>query len=258
MSRVRWIGLLAAASVAIASAFASSGLGQTVRVGNLEISIEGAVSPRKLPANAPAPIALELNGAIRTVDGAHPPALKTLTLRFDRHGHLDTRGLPTCTVGQVQDTLTARAKSVCGDALVGTGSASADIALPEQRPFGASGPLLIFNGKPKGGKTVLILHVHAHVPAPTTFVTTAVIERSRGTYGTTALVRIPTIVSGQGSLTGFRARIRRTWSLRGERKSLLLASCPGGSLRAQGTFDFVTGETVAGSVTTSCTTERAR
>ena len=61
---------------------------------------------------------------------------------------------------------------------------TAEIAFPEQAPFSASGPLLIFNGAPKGGKQVLIFHVHANVPAPTTFVTTAVISKQGGRFGT--------------------------------------------------------------------------
>src|SRR3954471_11693150 len=110
--------LLTAALIATASA-------QTVRVGNLVITINGGVTPKKLPKATPAPIKLRVNGSLATADGTHPPALKTLFLQFDRHGQLNTKGLATCTTGKLQSTLTAQAKSACGDALVGQGRVTA-------------------------------------------------------------------------------------------------------------------------------------
>lgn len=225
----------------------------TVKINGLVFTVDGGVTPKKLPRKGEAPISLTVDGTIQREDGTHPPALNTLLLEFDRHGRLDTNGLPTCTVGKLQNTLTAQAKSVCGKALVGTGRVSADIALPEQEPFGASGPLLIFNGKPKGGHQVLIFHVHAHVPAPTTFVTTAVISKGIGKYGTAALVQIPSIVHGQGSLTAFKATLHKTWTYKGKKQSLLYASCSSGSLYARGEFAFADGTTGSGSVVRPCT-----
>jgi hypothetical protein len=227
--------------------------GEIVREGNLIVSIDGGITPTKLPRKTPAPITLKLKGSVKSADGTHVPALKTLSLQFDKAGHIYTLGLATCTTGQLQSTLTAQAKQACGDALVGSGKVSAEIALPEQAPFTASGPLLIFNGAPKGGKPVLIFHVHANVPAPTTFVTTAVISPAHGKYGTSTLVDIPTIVGGQGSLTSFEAKIGKTWTYKGEKKSLLLASCPTGQLIAHGEFAFADGTKLSGNVARPCT-----
>ncbi|HEV2857834.1 MAG TPA: hypothetical protein VGW80_05450 [Solirubrobacterales bacterium] len=225
----------------------------TVKINGLVFTVDGGVTPKKLPRKGEAPISLQVSGTITKEDGTHPPALKTLLLEFDRHGRLNTKGLPTCTVSKLQNTLTAQARSVCGKALVGSGRVSADIALPEQAPFGASGPLLIFNGAPKGGHQVLIFHVHAHVPAPTTFVTTAVISKGKGKYGTAALVQIPSIVHGQGSLTAFQATLHKTWTYKGKKQSLLLASCPTGSLYARGEFAFADGTKGSGTVVRPCT-----
>ena len=120
--------------VALCAALISSAAADTVRVGNLIITVDGQISPKKLPKKTPAPITLKLSGSIATNDSTHPPALKTLTLEFDKHGELNTKGLPTCTVGKLQSTLTAQAKQICGDALVGTGTVSAEIAFPNRRP----------------------------------------------------------------------------------------------------------------------------
>ena len=240
------VALLLAALIANANA-------DTVRIGNLVITIDGQISPKKLSKTVPTPISLELKGSLSTNDGTHPPALKTLDLEFDKHGQLNTKGLATCTTGKLQSTLTAQAEAACSDALVGKGKVSAEIAFPEQAPFNASGPLLIFNGAPKGGKQVLIFHVYAHVPAPTTFVTTAVISKQGGKYGTEAQVAIPTIVSGQGSLTSFQAKIQKTWTAKGKKQNLLLATCPTGTLYAHGEFAFADGTKASGDVVRPCT-----
>jgi hypothetical protein len=245
--------LLLAALCAAALALSTSALGQTVRAGNLIVTIEGGISPKKLPKKTPAPISLSVSGSMKTADASHPPALESLHLEFDRHGELNTKGLATCTTRKLQSTLTATAERVCKDALVGTGEAQAEIAFPEQPPFSASGKLLIFNGAPKGGKQVLILHVYAHVPAPTTFVTTAVISKQSGKYGTVADVKIPTITAGQGSLTAFKATIHKTFPYKGKKQSVLLATCPTGHLYAHGEFLFKDGEKLSGGVTRSCT-----
>ena len=249
-------------NTALATALALSLLGtlllanlagaDVVKIGNLTITIDGQITPKKLSKTTPTPIALDLSGSIATSDGSHPPVLKTVDLEFDKNGQLNTKGLATCTTAKLQSTLTAQAKSACKDSLVGEGKVSAEIAFPEQAPFNASGPLLIFNGAPKGGKQVLIFHVYAHVPAPTTFVTTAVISKQGGKYGTRAEVAIPTIVSGQGSLTSFKVHIQKTFTYKGKKESVLLATCPSGSLYAHGSFAFSDGTKASGDVVRPC------
>ena len=58
------------------------------------------------------------------------PALKTLTLEFDKPGAIDTKGFATCTVQKLESTLTAQANAKYGKALIGEGEASAEIAFP--------------------------------------------------------------------------------------------------------------------------------
>ena len=247
--------LALAAALAALGALALSQLAgaEVVKFGDIVVSIDGNFSPKKLPRTKPAPITLKLKGSMATDDGTHVPALKTIYLEFDRHGHLNTTGLASCPPAKVQSTLTAQAKAACRSALVGTGRVTAEIALPEQAPFSASGPLLIFNGPPKGGKQVLVFHVYANVPAPTTVVTTALIGKGHGPYGTSATVQVPSITSGQGSLTSFEAKLAKTWSYKGKKQNLLLASCPSGKLQARGDFTFVGGDKLSGKVLKSCT-----
>ena len=76
--------------------------------------------------------------------------------------------------------------------------------------------MVIFNGPPKNGHPVFIFHVYAHVPAPTTFITTAEISKSSGLYGTSVYIKIPTIVAGQGSLSFAELSIHKKWAQQGQ------------------------------------------
>jgi hypothetical protein len=243
---------IAALITLIALTGTATALAATVQAGKIIIEIEGGITPTKLSKKTPTPITLKVNGAVKTTDGSHVPALKTLDLEFDKHGMINTKGLATCSPSKLQATTTAAALKACGKELVGKGSVTAEIQLPEEAPFSAGGPLLIFNGPPQGGKPVLVMQVYAHVPAATTFVTEGVIGKAHGIYGTSTLIQIPTIVAGQGSLTSFSATLHKTWTYKGKKQSLLYATCPDGHLSAHGAFSFVEGTSIAGNIVKPC------
>ena len=175
--RLTWMVIACAGIAALVAGGVASA--EIVRLGNIELTVDGSFKPTKLPKHKLAPITLKVSSDIKTLDGTQPPVLNSLLLEFDKNGTLNTKGLPTCKSSQLENTLTAEAKRKCKDALVGKGSAKARIDFPDQDPFDAPGPLLAFNGKPKGGKPVLLLHVFAHVPAPTTFVVPATISNDQ-------------------------------------------------------------------------------
>jgi hypothetical protein len=244
--------VLCAIATAAAWMLGSSALGQTVKAGNLVVTVDGGFAPKKLPRTTPAPISLNAETTLAAADGSHPPAAKTLSLEFDKHASINTRGLPTCSVARLANTLTAQAKGICRSSLVGEGEAGAQIAFPEQEPFFAKGKMLVFNGQPKGGNQLLIFHVYARVPAPTTFVTTALITKASGVYGTKTTIKIPTIVAGQGSLTFAKIRIKHDWTYKGRREHLLLATCPTGRFFTRGDLSFADGTRMRGKVLRSC------
>lgn len=250
-NRIRTLAI-AAAALAVMAAVVGSAAGITIKEGNLEATFDGKFSPTAFPKKDKAPLTLELKGDLKTIDGTHIPAVKTISLDFDKAGELFTKGLPTCKSGELESTLTATAKKNCGDALVGTGKVAAKIQFPEQPPFGASGPLLIFNAS-KGNKQALLLHVHAKVPAPTTFVVPVAIKKTGGKYGTNAFIKVPTITSGQGSVTSFKASIAKKWSDSSGKHSLLNASCPTGTLFVEGEFLFAEGTKMSGVFSKPCT-----
>ena len=71
----------------------SSASGQTVRAGNLVVTVEGGFTPHKLPKADPASITLSARSTIATADGTHLPALDFLNLEFDKHTGVYTKGL---------------------------------------------------------------------------------------------------------------------------------------------------------------------
>ena len=65
-----------------------------LRAGPIEVVGEGGFTPTTLPKHETAPITLHGEGQIGTTDGSLPPILKTLTVWFDKHGAVVTKGLP--------------------------------------------------------------------------------------------------------------------------------------------------------------------
>jgi len=253
-ARRRWlISLLAVLAIVGGVAATALARPQVVKVGNLIITVGGGVFPSRLPADSYAPIGLRAEARLATADGSHLPAARHLIVEFDKSGYLNTTGLPHCAVGKLKNTLTNEAKRICARSLIGFGRAGAEIEFPEQPPFFASGQMLIFNGPPQGGRPVLIFHVYAHVPAPTTFVTTATVGKASGAYGTRVEVSIPAIVAGQGSLTFARLVMKKDWKAGGRTQNLLLAKCPNGRFLTRGKMTFSDNTVLSGKVIRSCT-----
>ncbi len=161
---------------------------------------------------------------------------------FDRTIRVDARGLPTCSLGRLTARPTAAAKSACRGSIVGSGEGKVEVAFPEQRPFGARGPIVLFNGGVRGRTTRLLIHTYVAVPAPTAVVARVKLTRiHRGHFGIHAVAAIPTIAGGSGSVTDFRLKIDRSFASRGARRSYLTASCPSGHYFTEGTVRFADG-----------------
>lgn len=230
------------AGLALIFATAALGSREVVRVGNLYLADNGGISPSRLPKHGNAPITARLRGEIGTVDGTHPPALRSVDLDVDRTIGIDAVGLPTCRAKQIETTSTAAAKRACGGAIVGTGKAEVEVAFPEQTPFSATGPVVLFNGGVHGPTTSVLLHAYVSVPAPTAIVTTATVTRiHRGRFGLQITAQIPKIAGGAASVTKFELKIGRKFTYKGQEKSFLVGSCPTGSWVTEGSVLFTDG-----------------
>ena len=85
-----------AVAVALVAAVAERVNGEQRERGNLGGSLDGSLSPLSLPRDRPAPVAVRLEGGLRTDDGSLLPRVERIELGLPRQGVLDTRGLPTC------------------------------------------------------------------------------------------------------------------------------------------------------------------
>jgi hypothetical protein len=228
-------------------------LGERVQAGNIVIDVEGGFHPTTLPKHRFAPISLSGSGDISTADGSLPPPAHEVEIDWDRNGLLTTNGLPRCSESKLENTTTPAAMQACRKALVGTGFASGQVAFPDQAPFPASSKVLAFNGVPRGGHPVLLLHAYAYVPAPTTFVVPVDITKiHEGRYGYHSSLIAPVIAGGYGVVTHFDLTINRRYSVRGRKLSYLAARCPDGRLQARGTVSFMDGTSLSATVFRPC------
>jgi hypothetical protein len=230
------------ALIVVASALAKP---EVVRVGNLFLRDNGGISPSNLPKHERAPISANLNARIGTVDGSHPPAIKSAIVDFDKTIQVNAKGLPICKEDQLTARSTVDAKKACPDAIVGSGQGEVEVAFPEQAPLLARGPITLFNGGVQGGTTHLFIHTYVNVPAPTAVIVTVKLTRiHRGHYGIHAVAQIPPIAGGAGSVTKFKLMINRAFTYKGRKESYLTASCPTGLYYAEGKVQFRDGTTL--------------
>ena len=222
--------------IVVASALAKP---HVIRAGNLFLRDNGGISPSKLPKHRQMPISGHINAEIGTIDGSHPPAVRTLNIDFDKSIQVNAKGLPVCKEGQLVARSTADAKKACPDAIVGSGEAEVKVAFPEQKPFAAKGPLVFFNGGVHGDTTLLFVHAYVAVPAPTAVIVTAKISRiHRGHYGIHTVSQVPVIAGGAGSAIKAKLTIGRKFTYKGKKESYLTASCPTGHYYTEGEILF--------------------
>lgn len=224
-----------------------------IEAGNLVINTDGGFTPTTLPKKGLAPIKLHGYGSITTKDGTPPPVLETVTIWFDKHGAVETEGLPKCTPGKLKATTTAQARKLCPGSIVGKGFGKAVVIFPEQGPIPASSPITLFNAAPKNGNPVVLAHAHLTVPGPTTFVVPIEIQKVHsGRYGFKVEAKIPKIAGGSGIPLYARMAVGREWTFKGKKLSFANAGCPDGRLQAKVKADFKDGTTLQGSLFKAC------
>jgi DNA-binding beta-propeller fold protein YncE len=197
-----------------------------VRKGNLQVKVSGGISPKRLPREGTAPVAVSVAGEISTTDESPPPELRELQIELNRHGGLETRGLPLCKVPQIHPASTQRALKSCKASLVGKGLFEVDVVLAGQEPYPTKGRLLLFNGTFKGRHALLGQIYSAH-PFATSFVIPFAIEKEKkGRYGLSLTAKLPEALISWGRVTGLSMKLQRRYSYAGERRSFAEAGCP--------------------------------
>lgn len=226
-----------AAAVAVLLGCASLASAELTARGDLFIKFDGGISPQALPRTARAPIAVSVEGIVRTLSGEEPPALRQIAIAINRGGRLDTNGLPVCRRKQIRPSTTAEALAVCGPALVGTGSYSANVAFPEQSTYPTEGRILAFNSV-VDGKRAILAHVYGIRPVPITRIIVFHVRETAGTYGTTITGYLPASENRYGYLKRINLTLHRVFTYRGKRRSYLSAACEAAPGFAGAVFPF--------------------
>jgi hypothetical protein len=256
---MRRIAIPILAIVAIA-ALAAGASGDLTQQGNLRLSFNGKLTPKKLPRKVSAPVQMEVSGAIDTANGERPPELNKISIAFNRYGTVSTKGLPTCDFEQLEQTTSDGALRVCHRALVGHGSFRAYVNFSGTKPVAVVGKALAFNAEVQGKPTVL-LQIYGSQPAQVTFVVPFTIHHipGNGTFGTVFSATIPKIAAHSGYVTNLSLTFDRRYSYKGRRMSFLSARCavpagiPGTPFTlARGTFVFANGQRVNSALPNSC------
>jgi hypothetical protein len=244
------VGLAACAGMASAA---------VVQEGNLRITVLSQILPYKLPRKGTAPIAVFVSGHLSAPHGGIPAQLKRLTVKVNKHGLLQSRGLPTCQLPEIQPASTERALQSCGDAVIGSGQFWAHIVLPDQGAYATHGRLLIFNGR-QNGRPALLTHIFTANPFFSSFVIPFGIKKvSKGAYGTELSASLPEALGSWGYVDRIKLTLKRKYTYRGKQLSYFNAGCPApeGAKRtvfplALASFDFAAGVSISAKVEKAC------
>jgi hypothetical protein len=233
------LALCALAALA-AAAIASAEKPITVKAGNLELTFNGGVTPKKLSRTKMEPVALNVQGKIANADGTHPPALTEVVVDTDKNGTIDVRGVPTCKSRQLEARTTAAAEEICGPAILGTGTTDVELLFPESKPVQLHSKLLALNGGTKGGVTTIYIHAFLSTPVTAAVVTTVKISKEhKGPYGIHSIATIPKIADYAGSVTAFNLTFqKKLFAYKGKKHGYLLAKCANGKFLAQAEAKF--------------------
>jgi hypothetical protein len=210
--------------------------GERSQHGDLIVSLDGGLSPLKLPRDRPAPVAVRLVGGLRTADGALLPRVTRMELGLPGQGVLTTRGLPVCSQRRLRNTKSAEALAACGPALVGRGRLEADVLVPNQAPFEIHARLLAFNGR-VGGRRAVIMHAFAASP-PTVAVLPFLFQHRPGRLGMALVADLPPALGPWPHLAHFEMTLSRRYVYRDRSYSFLSATCPIPRRFTAGFFSF--------------------
>lgn len=223
-------------------------------------SFRAKLSPGALPRHELIPVFIRAEGEFLATPENHLAQLESIEVQLNRHGKFFTKGLPTCRYRQLLATTSQQALKACGRALVGHGLIRSTTAFPEQARQHYLAKMLAFNGKRRGGGTVIYLHVHGNTPNPYTVVVPIKVMRTPGgTFGTTLVAEMPGFARRWAYLTKFRFVIGRRFTVNGKELSFLRASCPApkglnGAVFpfARATYRFLTTKTLRTTIVGGC------
>ncbi len=221
---MRRAGLLATVLL-VALGIAAAAQAEVEKQGDVIVNFDGGITPRSLPREGVAPVAVTVDGTFKSSEGADPPPqLRTIAIAINKAGEIFDRGLPTCRVRKIQPATIRAAKRICGPAIVGSGHVQVRVHLANQPPFTFKGPMLVFHAKRSGGHRRLLAQVYGRRP-PSAFVLNFKIVEAPGEFGTVIKTSLPKSARKWAYVTHFDMKLRRIYTYQGHRYSYVNAGC---------------------------------
>jgi len=247
-------GLVAALVTAVAATVAFAGPVVTGPDGNTQ-SIDSLITPKKLSKKAFTPATLKVTTLTESTTDPNrvPSPAVHATIDFDKNAKLYTKGLPTCDPAKLQSQSTEVAEQVCGKAKIGGGIAFAFLKVGTT-VYNVEQTVTAFNGVPKGGKPVVLLHTYGTTPVQTSIVLSGPVSNyNKEGYGPRLDLEIPLIAGGTGVLKEFQVKIDKKWRFKGEKRSFISAKCPNSKkLKTRGKFTYRDGVSLTAFAKQSC------
>lgn len=204
---------------------AASAPAERSQTGNLIVSLNGGITPNKLPRHLPAPVAVHLAGRVMTADSSPLPRVNWIKLELAWRGALDTRGMAVCPRARLRGTTTKQAYEACGPARVGRGRLFAKVFVPNQPPFNVRARLTAFNGRTKAGRHAVLVHAYTPNP-PVSFVIPFSVHHHKGSFHTVLVALIRRSAGPWPHVANFQMNVSRKFMYKGKKRSYLRASCP--------------------------------
>jgi hypothetical protein len=257
MRRGAWLAGTLAALFGVA-AIASPVWAERSQEGTLVVSLDGGITPLKLPRNHAVPVTVHLAGGIETTDKSPVPRVNWIRLELAWRGILAARGLAVCPRVRLVSTDSRQAMGACGGSVVGHGRLYARVFVPNQAPFGIRAHLLAFNGRTDAGRPAVWVHAYSEDP-PVSFVLPFTVRHRAGSFRTVLVSTIRRSVGPWPHVSSFHITIARHFTFRGRPRSYVSASCPvpehftaGFLSLARATYTFAGGTQLTTEAVRSC------
>lgn len=216
-----------------------------VETREIRLRLNADFQPLNLPKSSFAPVQFEGYLDLAKPGGGSPPALTQVVMDFDRDGRLDVAGLPTCAPERIAAASVAEARSICKNAIVGTGKLEALISLPGGL-VPTHSALTVFNGPRQAGHPTAVVHLRLNVPTTLTYAFIVPIEKRPGEFRYRATVNLPEFAGGLAAITHINVKIGRRYTAGGVKRSYVAARCSDHILRSHGIFTFANGLVIEG------------
>lgn len=211
--------------VLLLASLVSTAEGERAQDGNLIVTLNGGITPRELPRQHSAPVAVRLAGSVLTADRSPLPRVNWIRLELAWRGTLDTRGLPVCPRSRLFGADSRQAVERCAGSQVGRGRLFAQVFVPNQAPFDVDAQIVAFNGRTKVGRPAVLIFAYSRHP-PAAFVIPFSVHHHQGNFRTVLVALIRRSAGPWPHVANFEVVISRSFNHHGQRRSYLRASCP--------------------------------